>query len=238
MIYKYKCGHEEIKVFVWNDDFHNEVSVYCNKTKRSFDRTIREDSDGKFFTWNKTKIYLDNYVKSSMEELNNRILNGEFITSDELCVAILSDGIDNVRFDVPFNITTCLNTFTKGRETKRVLCKIEERWNREVKQNYKIILVPVKEDNTITSYKDFYTGDLLSLLKDGLVNIVLDEMTFKYNRVKSETQNLSIFKKIFCKHDWYKVGCDENDNVHYICSCCGKDIFVDSLNDTINGLSL
>lgn len=25
MIYKYKCGNEIIRVFVWNDDFHDEV---------------------------------------------------------------------------------------------------------------------------------------------------------------------------------------------------------------------
>lgn len=42
MTYKYKCGNEIIRVFVWNDDFHDEVSVEDTKTRKSYDRTIRE----------------------------------------------------------------------------------------------------------------------------------------------------------------------------------------------------
>ena len=40
MNYRYKCGNEEIKVWVWNDDFHTEVSVTDNKSYKSYDRTI------------------------------------------------------------------------------------------------------------------------------------------------------------------------------------------------------
>ena len=43
MFYKYKCGNEIIRVFVWNDDFHNKVSVEDTKTQKSYDRTIRGD---------------------------------------------------------------------------------------------------------------------------------------------------------------------------------------------------
>lgn len=34
MFYKYKCGNEIIRVFVWNDDFHNEVSVEDTKNTK------------------------------------------------------------------------------------------------------------------------------------------------------------------------------------------------------------
>lgn len=47
MMYKYKCGKEIINVFVWNDDFHKEVTVH---DKKLYKRTIREDEHGKFFT--------------------------------------------------------------------------------------------------------------------------------------------------------------------------------------------
>lgn len=50
MNYNYKCNNEIIRVFVWDDDFHNEVSVEDTKKRRSYNRTIREDEKGKFFT--------------------------------------------------------------------------------------------------------------------------------------------------------------------------------------------
>ena len=105
MIYKYKCGKEIIKVFVWNDDFHTEVTIEDTKTQKSYDRTIREDKNGRFFTWNRTKIYLNDWIKISMKELKEKIEKDEWITSDDLCQAIMTDGIENARFMVPLNTT-------------------------------------------------------------------------------------------------------------------------------------
>ena len=78
MTYKYKCGNEIIRVFVWNDDFHNEVSVEDTKTRKSYDRTIREDEKGKFFTWNRNKIYLNDWIKILRFFCLNRILFMDF----------------------------------------------------------------------------------------------------------------------------------------------------------------
>lgn len=172
MTYKYKCGNEIIRVFVWNDDFHNEVSVEDTKTRKSCDRTIREDENGKFFTWNRNKIYLNDWVKISMKELKEKIENGEWITSDDLCQAIMTDGIENVRFIVPLNTTCGFGFFLNGNEFKNTLCRVEERWNREIKQNYKIVLVPVEPDESIASSRDYYTMDFISLIKSGNIKIV------------------------------------------------------------------
>lgn len=78
MDYKYNCGNEIIRVLVWNDDFHTEVSVTDNKTKKTYERTIREDEGGKFFTWNKNKIYLDNWIRITMKELKDKIDSKEY----------------------------------------------------------------------------------------------------------------------------------------------------------------
>lgn len=172
MTYKYKCGNEIIRVFVWNDDFHNEVSVEDTKTRKSYDRTIREDENGKFFTWNRNKIYLNDWIKISMKELKEKIENGEWITSDDLCQAIMTDGIENARFIVPLNTTCGFGFFLNGNEFKDTLCKVEERWNREIKQNYKIVLIPVESDGSIASSHDYYTMDFVSLIKEGHIKIV------------------------------------------------------------------
>ena len=93
-------------IFVWNDDFHNKVSVEDTKTQKLYDRTIREDENGKFFTWNCNKIYLNDWIKISIKELKENIENGEWVTSYDLCQAIMTDGVENVRFIVPLN-TRC-----------------------------------------------------------------------------------------------------------------------------------
>ena len=172
MNYRYKCGNEVIRVWVWNDDFHTEVSVTDNKNNRTYDRTIREDENGKFFTWNKNKIYLNEWIRTSMKELKEKIERKEWVTSDDLCQAILSDGIDNVRFVVPLNTVCGFGFFLDGNKFKDTVCKIEERWNREVKQNYKLVVVPVEPDETVASSRDFYTSDLMSLIQSGHIKIV------------------------------------------------------------------
>ena len=175
MNYKYKCGNEEIKVWVWNDDFHTEVSVTDNKNNRIYNRTIREDENGKFFTWNKNKVYLNDWVRTSMKELKEKIERKEWVTSDDLCQAIISDGVENVRFIVPLNIVSVRGfgiSLLDGNKTKETVCKIEERYNREVKQNYKLIVVPVKPDETVASYDDYYTMDMISLIQSGYIKIV------------------------------------------------------------------
>lgn len=175
MNYNYKCGNEVIKVWVWNDNFHNDVTVGDNKTKKSYRRTIRNDENGKFFTWNKNKIYLNDWIKTSMKELKDKIDNNVWVTPDDLCQAILSDGVDNVRFIVPLHTVLISGFFVYSDKTEDTLCKIQERWNREVKNNYKITLVPVEPDETVESSRDFYTCDMLSLIKDGYIKIITKE---------------------------------------------------------------
>lgn len=178
MRYRYNCGDEVIEVFVWNDDFHDAVEVDDPKTDKVYRRTIREDKKGKFFTWNCNKVYLDNWIKITLKELKERVEKGEWITSNDLCQAILTDGIEKARFIVPFN-TVCnvglslgFKFLLNGNEYKDTLCKVEERFNREVKNNYKIVLVPVKADDSIASSSDYYTSDFVELIKSGQIKIV------------------------------------------------------------------
>lgn len=173
MTYKYKCGNEIIRVWVWNDDFHKEVSVDDAKSKKSYNRTIREDKQGRFFTWNKNKIYLHDWVKSSMKEFNDKVDKNEWVISDDLCQAIMSDGVENVRFIVPLNTTCGCGFLLNGDEYKDTLCKVVEGFNREVKTNYKLTFVPVEPNENVASRDDIYTDDLIGLIKKGYIKIVV-----------------------------------------------------------------
>lgn len=174
MMYKYRCGEEIINVFVWCDDFHKVVTIH---DKKLYERTIREDEHGKFFTWNRNKIYLNDWIRTSMKELKQKIDNDEWVTSDDLCQAIMSDGIENVRFIVPMDIEVARLSdhlyIADSSKRKDTLCKIDERWNREVKQNYKITLVPVYLDDEVIREATYYTSDLIDLIKHGSIKIVL-----------------------------------------------------------------
>lgn len=51
---------------------------------------------------------------------------------------------------------------------------------------------------------------------------------------------MKLFKQLFCKHDWNKIGFreEEENNIrysmrHYKCGKCGKEKWVDGRNDTI-----
>ena len=175
MYYYYMCGKEKIRVFVWNDDFHTAVSVEDREKRKTYERTIREDECGKFFTWNKNRIYLNDWVRTSMKELQERIDNKERIFSDDLVHAILSDGVVNVRFEVPMP-TRCGFFFVSRDKTKDVVCKIDENVrNYKVKNNYKLTLVPEKEDDEASPYEHYYISDLASLIESGYIKIVTEQ---------------------------------------------------------------
>ena len=74
----------------------------------------------------------------------------------------MTDGISNARFIVPLDTAY---------GTKDTLCKVEERFNREVKQDYKLILVPVTPNDDTVYEMDYYTTDLTGLLRAGIVEI-------------------------------------------------------------------
>ena len=176
MNYKYRCGDEIIRVWVWDDDFHTEVSVTDNKTNRTYERTIRENENGKFFTWNRNKIYLDDWIRISMKELKDKIDRKEWCTSDELCQAILTDGIDNVRFVVPLNTVSMRVlgiVLVDGNNFKDVLCKIHEEYLYEVRRNYKLQLISVEPTDDVVICREFYTADMLSLIQSGHIKIVV-----------------------------------------------------------------
>lgn len=179
MYYNFNINGEKTRVWMWNDDFHTSVGVDDCKRNRQFERTIRTDENGKkFFTWNKTKVYLKNYITMSMKELKEKIETGEWIIGDDLTQAILHDGIENVRFIVPLNPVSIAVpelgfALCDGMKYVDVLCKVVEK-RHKVKDNYKIDIVPVDENAMVGSH-DFYTCDFVSMIKSGHIKIVVND---------------------------------------------------------------
>ena len=59
-----------------------------------------------------------------------------------------------------------------GNKTKETICKIEERYNREVKQHYKLVVIPAEPDETVANSSEFYTSDMMSFILSGYIKIV------------------------------------------------------------------
>lgn len=169
MYYNYKCGNGVIKVFV---NYDNDKNVDVVGDKNNYTRTVHsDDNGGKFFTWNKNKVYLNDWIRTPMGEFKKRIENKEFITSDELCRAILSAGVENVKFIVPMGKMCIGNIFYDPSKTEDKLCKIEETFNRYVAQNYKIKLITVEPSNNTVGYCEYYTMDMVQEIRNGHIKI-------------------------------------------------------------------
>lgn len=179
MNYLYDCGNEVINVWRTNNEFSTVVSIETsnNGKYKSYNRSIREDKNGKFFTWNKNKIYLNNFKKISIQSIKDKLKKNEWITSDELCQAIMSEGIENVRFIIPVCEVDFVDPFGLGivaydpnKRTERT-CHIVEEFNRNVRDNYKLKLYVDNFDGTTSKYDEYYTTDLVSALRSGYVKI-------------------------------------------------------------------
>ena len=165
MYYKYHCADKIINVFRYGDISHNVVLVRVdqNEIVKAYISEIKKDEKGEFFIWQQNKIYLNDWIKSSMKDFKRMMENKENVTTSDLCQAILSDGVENVRFEVPMNPSS----------DEGYICKIEEKLDRKVEQNYKIVLVPVHKDENIVSSIEYYINDLLGLIEEDLIKIIV-----------------------------------------------------------------
>jgi len=56
-----------------------------------------------------------------------------------------------------------------------VPCRIEERWNREVEKEYKLILKPIEQYREAFGEDDIYTGDLQQLIQSGHYQVFVQQ---------------------------------------------------------------
>lgn len=96
------------------------------------------------------------------------------LTSENLIGLVKKYGIPNVGFIVPMPPThSFMGLISWTSSTAKmvpILCKIEERWNRRLDDNYKLILRSTKKGY---SYEDFYVMDLVSMINQGYIKMVV-----------------------------------------------------------------
>lgn len=167
MEYIFNDGTQDFDVWMnsWSDTI---------KIDNKYIRSLRTDDSGKFFTWNKKKFYVDDYKKISINSIKDKINRKEWFTDSEFCQAVLSEGVDNIKFNVPMNIVDfSLFGLTLVDSTKTInkICHIEESYNRFVHDTYKLKLVVDDYDGSTVKTHDYYITDFVSLLRDGYISI-------------------------------------------------------------------
>ncbi|MFF2531281.1 hypothetical protein ACFVS2_20475 [Brevibacillus sp. NPDC058079] len=165
------CGKQHL----WLEcDYPNiEDTIRVDFSRGNATKRVHTDQQGKrYFVWNSTRMYLEFLKDYTMKKIKDMIEKGEHVTDKELVLAIINDGIENVRFIVPCFKRSGADIFGFGiftSETEDVLCKVSEH-RYKVKDQYKLTLVP-ENPNPMVSSRDFYTMDFMGLLRAGIIKM-------------------------------------------------------------------
>lgn len=185
MYYNYNFKGKNIKIFRFDpNEFNPSVDVYMDPDNpyTSIRRTIKKEIsvDGverEYIKIEKDKLYLDTWIRTSCEEFYDKIHNGIYITTDLFCQMLLTEGIENLIFEIPMNVRLhrAIPYLLDGTKTKKVPCKIVEEYNREVRSNYKLKFITIEYDDTVGNTTDYYTYDLLQFIKHGEITVKVKE---------------------------------------------------------------
>lgn len=166
---KYKFLNKEYELIIWSSKYLPElkendvISIWENKKSIDVQRTIRKDGNGLFFTWNRYKYYIDNYYRYTKEDIENKIKEKKLI-SDEFIQGILNYGIDKIMLKVPEKFYDC----NYGSMDKLINSKITKYNLFEINENYKIATIDLKDNRKYY----WYVSDLVSIIKDGIIEVV------------------------------------------------------------------
>lgn len=131
------------------------------------------------------KIYLDTYIRYTMEEFVAILQADKGIDHSDFTMACLHDGVDNVRFETnfmrydnfaaSFGISLCSSDDRIVSIGKiRDLFGTEQRRSYKLIDNYKIDIEPVERerDGRMLAGRDYYISDFLSMCRSGTIKIL------------------------------------------------------------------
>ena len=165
MRYKFNKGTDKeleiwSSVYLPNISENDRITIWDDLKEKDIYRTIREDNNRLFFTWNRIKYYINDYYKYTKEDIVNAI-NNKNLPDDMFTQGIINYGVDKIVIKVPEKMY-----YNYGSVEKLIDSKIEEYHSFKLSDNYKI--------NTVNNdgYKeDWYVIDLISFLTEGMCKI-------------------------------------------------------------------
>ena len=128
------------------------------------------------FDYNGEEVPFASVVKKSVKEVRDNIASGNNRTTpSDLLLAIICDGVENVRFSVEMPVPDMVFAGMAVCSDKEIHteCMIDLDDFDMPHQDYKIKLVPAKNSSGygVACSRRYYTSDLFSLIKSGIVTI-------------------------------------------------------------------
>lgn len=173
---KFNNGAKEITGFV-HTDYHKGVSVYDEHGEEQF-CPIEVGDHGVGFTYMGEKFSFSDAVKTSMADIKAKMEAGEFITSNELMMAIICDGTDNVRFGMkvhkPCFVFPGSSVAVCSDDMMETTCKLVNDSRDKPHHNYKLSFVAAEGSDGYgsTCRERYYVSDMCSIIKQGGIKIL------------------------------------------------------------------
>lgn len=158
MKYHYKCGNETIDVLL-EKVMNGDVAVVQHIDGNNYSQPIRNLDGRRVFMWNDNIIDVTSWVKPSLQDVVGMLSHNEDISVEAFCNAVITEGINNVRFNVKWSPSSRKETYM-----------IVERPNRSVSDMYKLELRPVNDPSSKNAV-DLWILDMLRLVKCGDLKI-------------------------------------------------------------------
>lgn len=114
----------------------------------------------------------------TIKDIKEMLINGTTFSDQDLCDAIINEGVENVRFLVPLIAVKSRSDIISGVVNidiyKRIdtECIIVETDRRMVKDCYKIVLEPIAFTGQTLRSEEFYVSDFVSMLRRGEAKIL------------------------------------------------------------------
>lgn len=175
MIYHFNVKGSIIYADIPNDNIVAFVEVRIPGQRDVQSVVPYEDSKGKFFKWNGVKVYFNDWIRMTLKDFLKKLeKDASEVKTSHLCYVLLTEGVDRIVFEAPFYKTSG-DFFVDTSNRKVVKCKIKESYCHEVRDNFKLNLVPLEKDDSICDKMGYYVVDLLRDIKDKKIKIMLCE---------------------------------------------------------------
>lgn len=114
----------------------------------------------------------------TLKNIKEMLVNGTTFSDQDLCDAIINEGVENVRFLVPLRAVKSRSSIIPGVveiDTDNRIdteCVIVEKDRRRVEDCYKIVFEPVNFTGQTLRDEEFYVSDFVSMLRKGEAKIL------------------------------------------------------------------
>lgn len=161
MYYEFRKVDSVLRVWMWDDDFHNDVEL--DIWGESINKELLEDNKGKYFKYEGDKYYINDYYKFSYNDIKTMLDNKERVPSDYITQMVLNENNNNLTILIPYKF---LNFNSKSDDL--IICKFKDikGLSYRIKDNYKINVI-YKDEDGYDCKREFYTSDLVSLINEG-----------------------------------------------------------------------